>query len=100
MDICKNEHGKWMIVHGGREIAQDFDSEDAAYTWADHNIDDQVFDRPNWFSAPLSYRRAPRSLAEDILAFLDRIEGAGYGGQSDFEIARSAARELVAREPQ
>lgn len=39
---------------------------------------------------------AGRSSAEDILAFLDRIEGAGYGGQADFEIARAAAREMEA----
>lgn len=31
-----------------------------------------------------------------LVAFLNRIEGSGYGGMADFEIARTIARELTA----
>lgn len=31
-----------------------------------------------------------------LLAFLDRIEGSGYGGMADFEIARTEAKEASA----
>ena len=30
----------------------------------------------------------------DLLKFLDKIEGAGYGGTAEFEIARTEARDL------
>jgi len=33
--------------------------------------------------------------AKQILAFLDKIEGAGYGGMSDFEIARETVRHYI-----
>jgi hypothetical protein len=33
--------------------------------------------------------------AEDILEFLNAIEGAGYGGMASFEIARQHARDMV-----
>ena len=56
MEIEKNHNGRWIIVHGGKEVKETFDSEREAYAWADKNIDDQMFDRPNWFSPPITYR--------------------------------------------
>ena len=37
-----------------------------------------------------------QQLAKYILDFLDHIEGDGYGGMAEFEIARSSARDLAA----
>jgi hypothetical protein len=45
----------WAIAHAGRVIAKRFISEREAESWADSNIDDQVFDEPNSFSGPLEY---------------------------------------------
>lgn len=56
MEIEKNHSGRWVIVHGGKEVKETFDSEGDAYKWADKNIDDQVFDEPNWYSMPIAYR--------------------------------------------
>ena len=33
---------------------------------------------------------------QTLLAFLDRIEGHGYGGTAEFEIARTEAKKAVA----
>lgn len=33
---------------------------------------------------------------QTLLSFLDRIEGSGYGGMAEFEIARIEAKEAVA----
>lgn len=57
LEVLQNQQGRWIIIHGGKEIAEDFDSEAAAWRWADENIDDQVFCRPNRYSPPLHYRR-------------------------------------------
>jgi hypothetical protein len=55
------EHnGVWIIRHGGREIAEDFETEDEAWSWADANVDDQVFDSPNHHYPPLRYREKVR----------------------------------------
>jgi hypothetical protein len=37
-----------------------------------------------------------QQLGQYILDFLDHIEGAGYGGMAEYEIARSSARDLTA----
>jgi hypothetical protein len=54
MDIVERD-GKHVIVHGGKTIKEKFKSEDDAWKWADRNIDDQMFDKPNTFSDPLVY---------------------------------------------
>lgn len=46
----------WYINHGGRFLVQCFFSEADAWSWADENIDDQVFGGPNRLSPPLDYR--------------------------------------------
>lgn len=57
MDIVRGKNGKWVIIHAGREVDQDFDTENDAWKWADANIDDQVFDDPNSFTpTPIRYR--------------------------------------------
>jgi hypothetical protein len=48
--------GYWVIIHGGREVAETFESEQAAWAWADEFVDDQVFGSPNRFAPPLVYR--------------------------------------------
>lgn len=55
MDIVEHK-GKWVIIHAGKEVAETFDTEADAWTWADKHIDDQVFDGPNDYSPPLTYR--------------------------------------------
>jgi hypothetical protein len=57
MDVERDHSGRWRIIHAGREVAEDFESEDEAWAWADKNIDDQMFDAPNHYSPPL---RRPR----------------------------------------
>ena len=54
MDIMEHE-GQWRIAHAGKVIAQPFATEAEANTWADCNIDDQMFDTPNSFMPPLEY---------------------------------------------
>lgn len=54
IEQCDDHH--FVIIHGGLEVAQDFFSEAEAWAWADDNIDDQVFDSPNWFAEPIAYR--------------------------------------------
>lgn len=56
MDVVRKYDGRWVIIHAAREIAKDFDTEDAAWSWADENVDDQVFCSPNRLSEPLEYR--------------------------------------------
>jgi hypothetical protein len=56
MDVFRKSDGKFAIIHAGREIAKDFETEDAAWSWADANVDDQVLCTPNRLSAPLKYR--------------------------------------------
>lgn len=58
MEVIQRASGKWVIIHALREIAQEFDSESAAWSWADANIDDQFTCTPNWYSAPLVYKTA------------------------------------------
>ena len=50
----------FIIVHAGKEIDHTFATEAEAWAWADEFIDDQVFDSPNDFSPPLSYRTTPQ----------------------------------------
>ena len=54
MNIVNYGNG-WIILHANKIIDQTFDSEEQAWTWADDNIDDQVFDSPNTLSPPLRY---------------------------------------------
>jgi hypothetical protein len=56
MDVLQKSGGKWVIIHAGREVAKDFDTESDAWAWADGHIDDQVACTPNWFADPLEYR--------------------------------------------
>jgi hypothetical protein len=56
MEVLQRVDGRWIIIHAAREIANDFDSEAAAWSWADENVDDQVLCTPNRLSAPLEYR--------------------------------------------
>jgi len=56
MEIERNQSGRFVIMHGGREVAEEFETEDDAWRWADRHIDDQVFDGPNDFSPPIHYR--------------------------------------------
>lgn len=42
-----------------------------------------------------AYQRFPTSRLRHVLAFLERIGGAGYGCESDYEIALATMRELV-----
>jgi hypothetical protein len=55
MDIQKAKNGKWMIIHAGKFVNRTFETEEAAWTWADSNIDDQVFDGPNCLAPPIVY---------------------------------------------
>jgi hypothetical protein len=59
MDVFKRSNGSFAIIHAGREIDKDFATEDEAWSWADRNIDDQMFDGPNWLAEPLAYRTPP-----------------------------------------
>lgn len=54
MEIFEHDN-LWAITHAGKVVAKRFTSEADAWAWADSNIDDQVFDEPNHFSAPLTY---------------------------------------------
>lgn len=56
MDILQKSDGKFVIIHAGREVAKDFETETAAWSWADENVDDQVLCTPNRLSAALEYR--------------------------------------------
>lgn len=56
MEVVRNHSGRWIIMHAGKEVSEVFETERAAYSWADKNIDDQVFDDPNSFSPPITYR--------------------------------------------
>jgi hypothetical protein len=62
MDILRKSDGKFVIIHAGREVAKDFETEDSAWSWADANVDDQVLCTPNRISAPLEYRTAEPNL--------------------------------------
>jgi hypothetical protein len=55
MVIGQTDIGTWIIWHGGHRVKKEFSSEREANRWADSNIDDQVFDSPNWFSGPIEY---------------------------------------------
>lgn len=59
MMITVREGAHFVIVHAGRVIDETFPDRESAEAWADANIDDQMFDKPNWFSPPLRYRDAP-----------------------------------------
>lgn len=54
MDIEPRED-HFVIRHAGRIVNEQFPNEDAAWNWADANIDDQVFDQPNSWSDPIEY---------------------------------------------
>jgi hypothetical protein len=56
MDVLQKSDGKFVIIHAGREVAKDFETETDAWSWADGNVDDQVLCTPNWLSPPLEYR--------------------------------------------
>lgn len=49
--------GKWWIHQKGWENQGPFDTEDLAYSWADKNIDDQVFGDPNSLAPELRKRK-------------------------------------------
>jgi hypothetical protein len=51
----------FVIIHAGRIIDKDFATKAEAEAWADANIDDQMFDKPNWFADPIKYRAAQDS---------------------------------------
>jgi len=55
MLVYKEAEGLWRIRHAGKTISQPFSTEAAAESWADANIDDQMFDAPNWLADPLDY---------------------------------------------
>jgi hypothetical protein len=56
MDVLQKTGGRWVIIHGGREIAEDFEAEAGAWSWADKFVDDQITCGPNWLAPPLRYR--------------------------------------------
>lgn len=49
--------GKWWVTQPGWEDYGPFNSETEAESWADCNIDDQVFGQPNNFSPELRTRK-------------------------------------------
>lgn len=59
MEIIPTKPSGFVIVHAGRVIERDFATEAEANAWADLNIDDQMFDTPNWLAEPLKYRANP-----------------------------------------
>lgn len=61
MDVARRSDGRFIIIHSGREVDADFDTQEGAWRWADANIDDQMFDSPNWLADPLRYRSAEPS---------------------------------------
>lgn len=58
MIVCR-EGAHFVIIHAGRVVDETFPDRESAERWGDHNIDDQMFDSPNYFSPPLKYRDAP-----------------------------------------
>ncbi len=66
--IVVNEGKHFVVVHAGRVIDETFPDRESAESWADSNIDDQMFDTPNTFSPPLKYRDAPllRVVGEEL----------------------------------
>lgn len=59
MMITVREGSHFVIIHAGRVIDEKIPDRESAESWADRNIDDQMFDEPNTFSPPLKYRDAP-----------------------------------------
>jgi hypothetical protein len=59
MMITCREGSHFVVIHAGRVIDETFADRETAERWADDNIDDQMFDGPNWLSPPLRYRDAP-----------------------------------------
>lgn len=68
MMITVREGSHFVVVHAGRVIDEQFPDRESAEYWADCNIDDQMFDAPNWLSPPLKYRDAPlmRVVGEEL----------------------------------
>ena len=60
MDITRSDSGGFVIIHAGKIVDRSFASEAEAWSWADEHIDDQVFDGPNDFSPPITYRAIAR----------------------------------------
>ena len=58
MEVIATQPSGFVIVHAGKVVDRDFATEADAWSWADHNIDDQMFDTPNWLADPLKYRAA------------------------------------------
>lgn len=58
MKVIERAPGYWTLLHDGREVdTPPFATEAEAWSWADDNIDDQVFDSPNGtLRDPLRYR--------------------------------------------
>lgn len=57
MRVLERAPGHFTIQHSGKELVTPrFDTEAEAWGWADENIDDQVFDGPNWLNDPLVFR--------------------------------------------
>ncbi len=66
MMVTVREGSHFVIIHAGRVIDEVFSDRESAERWADCNIDDQMFDEPNWFSPPLKYREAPLIRVEGV----------------------------------
>lgn len=57
MKIVERSPGQFEIIHAGKTVdAPNFTTEAEAWSWADANIDDQMFDSPNTLADPLRYR--------------------------------------------
>lgn len=55
MIVYQDADGYWRIQHANKTINQVFKTEEEAESWGDRNIDDQMFDSPNWLADPLEY---------------------------------------------
>ena len=58
MVICQ-EGNHFVVIHAGKVIDESFSSREEAESWADSNVDDQMFDGPNTLAPPLKYRDTP-----------------------------------------
>lgn len=56
MKVIQLQTSGFVIFHAGKTVDEDFATEEAAWEWADANIDDQVTDAPNWLSDQIKYR--------------------------------------------
>ena len=56
MDVVHRPDGWWIIQEGWEDYGP-FALESQAYSWADSNIDDQVYGDPNCFAPELRKQR-------------------------------------------